>query len=568
MIKKLYSLLVFGLLSLCSFGQLDLTINPSLGSPSDGCQLGVETITATLVNVGVDPFSGTLEMGYTLNAGAPVTVPVPIGIMMPSGTFIYSFPVDDDFSACQAHDLRIWVYAAADVNNLNDTLDYVVESDCPPTLGVLSGADTVCYGMNSGNINLTGYSGYPLEWLISNDNGGNWTSVPVPGNDDTLAYNNVTNETLFKVVVGSIFGLCPSDTTWVYTLAIDGPSDAGILPADFEICDNGNTGVLVTTAYNGTILDWIESSDNGATWNSTGVANDTLPYLNLTDTMQYQVIVSTNFCPADTAGPIILTLIPGSVGGSVIGESVVCNQLNDSSLAVVGFTGDTFAWWYSLDSGATWLLTIDADSIYEYDNLNAGTIYFAAEVTLGACPSSWSTVHIMDVLPLFLDAGPDTTITEGDAVQLYATGGLDYFWYPDDFMDDPTSQYPTVNPDVNTTYYVQITDINGCVDTSIALITVAPDISALVIPNLFTPNNDGFNDSWEILNIAGFVDNEISIFNIYGQLINEYAPYNNEWDGTYNGSTLPDGTYYYVLRLNDPLYPDPIQGSVTITGNE
>ena len=90
----------------------------------------------------------------------------------------------------------------------------------------------------------------------------------------------------------------------------------------------------------------------------------------------------------------------------------------------------------------------------------------------------------------------------------------------------------------------------------------------MLIPNLFTPNGDGFNDNWVIANLEGFVDNEISIFNIYGQLINEYSPYNNEWDGTYNGNQLPDGTYYYIIRLNDPLYPDPIQGNVTITGNE
>jgi gliding motility-associated-like protein len=228
------------------------------------------------------------------------------------------------------------------------------------------------------------------------------------------------------------------------------------------------------------------------------------------------------------------------------------------------FNGDTFAWWYSLDSGVTWLATVVTDSIYPYSNLNAGTIYFSVEVTLGACPSDWSAPHIINVLPLFLDAGPDTTIVIGDAVQLYALGGTDYFWYPSDFMDDPNSQYPTVNPDVNHTYYCQITDINGCVDTAIAIIIVVPDVTTLVIPNLFTPNGDGFNDNWVIANVDGFLNNQVSVFNLYGQLIFQVSPYLNDWDG----SNLPDGTYFYILELNDPLYPDPIQGNVTITGNE
>ncbi len=568
MIKKLTLFIGLIGLSIGSYAQFDLTINPSLDSPNDGCQLGTETITATIVNVGSSPYAGTLEVGYILNAGAPVIESVPIALLGPSVTFIYSFPIDDDFSACQAHDLKIWVYDPTDPNIFNDTVNYVVESDCPPITGTLSGADTVCYGNNSGNIEVTGHTLNAVEWLISTDAGTTWTGVPVPGFDDTLAYTDLTNETQFQVVVASTFGLCPNDTSWTYTMYIDGPSDAGVLPADFDICDNGNSGDIAVTGFNGTIQNWIISTDNGTTWSPTGNINDTLSFSNFTDTTMFQVIVATDYCPADTAGPITLTLIPGSVAGSVVGETVVCNEVNDSSLQVVGFTGDTFAWWYSLDSGATWLPTIDTDSIYEYSNLSGGTIYFSAEVALGACPSEWTVPHIMDVLPLFLDAGPDTTITEGDAVQLYATGGTDYFWYPDDFMDDPNLQNPTVNPDVNTTYYVQITDINGCIDTSVALITVAPDLTDLIIPNLFTPNADGFNDNWVIANIEGFVDNEVSIFNIYGQLINEYAPYNNQWDGTYNGSQLPDGTYYYVIRLNDPLYPDPIQGNVTITGNE
>ncbi|MEO9532037.1 MAG: gliding motility-associated C-terminal domain-containing protein [Crocinitomicaceae bacterium] len=569
MIRKIIFLLVVGLSTSGVYGQADLAINPTLSAPADGCELtSSQVITMLLVNTSGFPYSGTLEMGYSLNNGPAVTLNVTT-TLPPSGVFTYSFPVADDFSACQAHDLQGWVYDAADPNNLNDTVNFTVISDCPPVVGTLSGSegDTVCTGMNGGTIDLTGYNGIPEEWLVSTDGGTNWTSFPVAG-DDFFNYTNVNTETIYKVVVGSPFGICADDTTAWFTLFMDGPSEAGVLPADFDICDNANGGAIPVTGYTGAPIDWLESSDNGATWNSTGNSNDSLWFTNLTDTTMYQFIAKTTFCPADTSAAITLTLIPGSDGGTIVGETVVCNEVNDSSLYVTGFNGDTFAWWYSLDSGATWLPTIDTDSIYEYTNLNSGTIYFAVEVTLGACPSDWSIPHVMDVLPLNLDAGPDTTIIIGDAVQLYATGGDSYSWYPSDFMDDPNSQYPTVNPDVNFTYYCQITDINDCIDTAIAIITVVPDVSTLVVPNLFTPNGDGFNDNWVIANLDGFLDNQVSIFNLYGQLIYQAGPYNNDWDGTYAGANLPDGTYYYILELNDPLYPDPIQGNVTITGNE
>ena len=51
-------------------------------------------------------------------------------------------------------------------------------------------------------------------------------------------------------------------------------------------------------------------------------------------------------------------------------------------------------------------------------------------------------------------------------------------------------------------------------------------------------------------------------------MIYSSSPYNNDWGGTYNGNQLPDGTYFYLLNLNDPLYPDDIQGVITITGND
>jgi len=569
------SLVLFGF-ALVGFSQADLSINGTAPSnlPDSGCDLTAsEDVRVVLVNTSGFPYSGTLEMGYILNAGAPVTESVTIGLLPGSGTFIYTWPNPDDFSACQAHDLKVWVHDTSDPNNLNDTVNIVIESDCAPTLGSLSGTegDTVCTGLNGGNIELNGYSGFPEEWLTSTDGGATWTSIPVPGNDDTLAYTNVTTQTIYKVVVGSLFGYCPDDTTSWFTLNVEGPSDAGVLPADFDICDNGNGGDLVVTGYTGNIIDWIESSDNGATYTSTGVANDSLPYLDLMDTMMYQVIVSTTYCPADTAGPVTLTLIPGSFGGTITGESVVCNQENDSSLVVSGFNGDVIAWWYSLDSGVTWLPTIaPGDSVYYYENLQAGTIYFSAEVQLPGCQSDWSAPHVMDVLPLFTDAGPDTTIIEGDAVQLYAVGGSNYFWYPDDFMDDPNSQNPIVLPDGVGTYAYDciITDLNNCSDTATAIIIVAPDVTTLVVPTLFTPNGDGFNDAWVINNIENFTANQVSIFNIYGQIVFQSAPYNNDWDGTYNGGSLPDGTYFYVLELNDPLYPDPIQGNVTITAND
>jgi len=81
------------------------------------------------------------------------------------------------------------------------------------------------------------------------------------------------------------------------------------------------------------------------------------------------------------------------------------------------------------------------------------------------------------------------------------------------------------------------------------------------IPEGFSPNNDGINDTFEISGLYNIFENfELKIFNRYGTLIYQGNNDIPEWDGTSNeginnqGKELPTGTYYYILNLNDPNY--------------
>ena len=82
----------------------------------------------------------------------------------------------------------------------------------------------------------------------------------------------------------------------------------------------------------------------------------------------------------------------------------------------------------------------------------------------------------------------------------------------------------------------------------------------LFIPNGFTPNNDGINDSFVIENIEQYEDNELIILNRWGNEIYKASPYDNTWNGIANsgdlflqGQTITDGTYFYILKLNEEL---------------
>ena len=117
-----------------------------------------------------------------------------------------------------------------------------------------------------------------------------------------------------------------------------------------------------------------------------------------------------------------------------------------------------------------------------------------------------------------------------------------------------------VKPDSSTTYHVIATDNIGCQGISSVYVIVG------AVPyDAITPNGDGDNDEWEILDIEEYPNSEIKIFNRWGILVfsSKGSNYNNnKWDGTNAGEILPVGTYYYTINPNDG---SPLQtGAVTL----
>mgnify|MGYP002397559760 CR=1 FL=1 len=90
-------------------------------------------------------------------------------------------------------------------------------------------------------------------------------------------------------------------------------------------------------------------------------------------------------------------------------------------------------------------------------------------------------------------------------------------------------------------------------DTATVFVTVR--CSGLVIYNAFSPNEDGTNDRFKITGLQDWPDHKLYVYNRWGNLIFEATNYQSDWDGTWNGKKLPDGTYFYVLDLGDGKKP-------------
>jgi gliding motility-associated-like protein len=99
---------------------------------------------------------------------------------------------------------------------------------------------------------------------------------------------------------------------------------------------------------------------------------------------------------------------------------------------------------------------------------------------------------------------------------------------------------------------INVRDVNGCGVTSYVLFVID-------YPPYFTPNGDGYNDTWNVSALSGQLASKIYIFDRYGKLIKQISPAGEGWDGTYNGQRMPTTDYWFLLEYNDFSTAEPKQ---------
>ena len=113
------------------------------------------------------------------------------------------------------------------------------------------------------------------------------------------------------------------------------------------------------------------------------------------------------------------------------------------------------------------------------------------------------------------------------------------------------------------TYTVIVTDLNGCAESLDVVLDITGSGNCIEIPEIITPNNDGYNDTWIIKNIDLFPDAEVFVFSRWGKRVfNTKNIMANPWDGTLNGKILPTDSYHYILHLNDGSEPRSVVISI------
>lgn len=171
------------------------------------------------------------------------------------------------------------------------------------------------------------------------------------------------------------------------------------------------------------------------------------------------------------------------------------------------------------------------------------------------------TVHIRIIPDAILDLGPDFEMCRHEERILDATQtslGHLFQW-----SNGYTSPMITL-VDMDAGIYMYSVDVIGC-DTVSDSITVVVLPCDLTIPNIITPNSDGINDVFKVINLEFYPNSVLTVYNRWGNKVYENSNYQCDWDG----EDAPDGTYFFILKANEgeEEYVE-YHGTITILGKQ
>ncbi|NIG53400.1 gliding motility-associated C-terminal domain-containing protein [Chitinophaga sp. Cy-1792] len=427
-------------------------------------------------------------------------------------------------------------------------LDDITFRPCGPNLtaALQTGGTSIAYCADKpvtytlqGTIS-TGYTNPAFQWQQSTDNGATWTDISGETTQTYIRNPTAAGKYLYRLATAQGTNITSSSCRTV----------SNLITIDVQPDPDPNAGSN-NPACEGESLQLSASGDNGSTYSWTGpdgfTSNLQQPVISPVYAVNngvYTVTLTTSLgCTNTGTTTVDVNAAPVANAGSDAG---ICEG---SSVTLQGSGGNSFSW-----TPATGLS--DPASANPVATPTDTTAYILT-VSNGQCTDKDTVVVNVWHKPV-ANAGPDKKIFEGETTQLNGSAGgsdVTFTWTPVYYITNASSLTPIVSPATDTTYTLQVTSSHGCgFATDDAFVRVYKKIS---IPNAFSPNGDGINDTWKIDKLDTYPESDINVFNRYGQLVFKSHGYSHEWNGTINGSPLPVGTYYYTIDLKTGFGKNP-----------
>jgi hypothetical protein len=382
--------------------------------------------------------------------------------------------------------------------------------------------DTICQGSSLYiAIDSTASSTvYPYVWVSNNNpfSTSNASVILPVNNSDTIA-----------VITHDYYGC--KDTVTFYITAQSLPSSSFTYTSDLCV------GSYDTLKYNGNVNTTLGYPNTYIVWSLNNNALNNMPFQNWDLPVHFTVggvynyeanVVGTNGC-FTTTSHIITVHSPDKP--YIYGQDSICST--DSVLLWVSPTNYQYVW--------NTLQT--TDSIYTH---NSGT-YKVKMINQWGCIDSTSKKVSFYTTPV-ANAGRDTTILVGNPVTLNGANSINGYYY--EWGVGSNNDTVTIYPTSDITIKLIVTNIHGCKDYDSVTIHVL-QCRPPMLPNAFSPNGDGLDDLFRIMNPEDFTSiKSFMIFNRWGIMIYNTNDKSKGWDGKFQGIDQEIGSYVYMITTN------------------
>ena len=198
-------------------------------------------------------------------------------------------------------------------------------------------------------------------------------------------------------------------------------------------------------------------------------------------------------------------------------------------------------------------------------------IYYVTVVDDNGCSGTSDPIQAFVYEAPVINAFPDTVFVNDGALALLEVetiigDDVQYLWSPPDNVNCPTCATTLAYSVGEENVFYVVGEEHGCISAPDSIIVVMTE-SELIIPNAFTPNGDGLNDMFNILNPIFYPVFSFEIYNRWGQQVFATSDVTRGWDGTYDGKPQEIGMYIWMVtyeKANQPGTKFSLKGSVTL----
>jgi gliding motility-associated-like protein len=353
-----------------------------------------------------------------------------------------------------------------------------------------------------------------------------------------------TSQTVYIFGNSTFSPVCSSESTFTITI-VETPVAYPTTIDSRTVCDEDdindgitnfdltslNSQVLGSQTTSEFVVEYFESENDAI--NSVNPVSET--------TLKNVYVKVTNTLAPDCYDIKSITIIvnklpePNPIDGFVCIDSATGNLLKSYTMySGLSASTHTFEWRNENDEIVA--------TTTAYTTNESGTFTLIATNNVTGCSSKLKEVIVNVSEPAKVEYTVEDNFSDNQNIIVKATGnGGDYEYAIDGSVFQDSNVFENVTSGIHS---IIIRDKNGCDVTT---------IQALVInyPKFFTPNGDGYNDTWNIKDLKNQTSAIITIFDRYGKALTQIKPSSAGWDGTYNGKTMISDDYWFTITYTN-----------------